>query len=119
MSLATAVADVLAVFNDAGVRAVDDLRDVNAPCVYVIPPEGAFRLDRRRATIEWVAYLVVGNAGAHASLGALSQLVDDVAGALPFTTFTRDAVQMPDGGDPLPALRLSWTAVVTIGEDTP
>lgn len=119
MSLATAVADVLAVFTAAGVRAVDDLRDVNPPCVYVIPPEGTLRFDRDRATISWAAYLVVGNAGAHAALGALSELLNKVAGTLPITTFTRDAVQALDGGDPLPALRLSWTGVVTIGEDTP
>lgn len=115
MSLASAVADVLAAFTAAGVRAVADLRDVNPPCVWVLPPEGSFRFDRNRATIEWVAYLVAPNVGTRPAASALSELVDQVTGIGPFTTFTRDAVQMPDGADPLPAYRVSWTTTATIG----
>jgi hypothetical protein len=115
MSLAAAVADVLDTFRGAGVRAVDDIRDLNTPCVYVIPPEGAFRFDRDRLTIQWVAYLVVGNTGAPGATRALSELLDKVAGVLAFTTFTRDAINDPTGGDPMPAYRLTWTATTTIG----
>ena len=73
MTLAAAVADVLALFEGAGVRAVDDIRDLNPPCAYVIAPEGAFRFDRGRLTLEWVVYLVVGNTGAPSATKALSQ----------------------------------------------
>jgi len=116
MSLAAAVAGVLATFEAAGVRAVDDIRDLNTPCVYVIPPEGSFRFDRNRLTVEWVAYLVVANTGSPSATKALSALVDQVAGAASFTTFTRDAVNDPNGGDPLPAYRVSWTSTTTIGD---
>ena len=100
MTLAGAIVDTLAAFEGAGVHAVDDVRDVSPPCVYVIPPEGSFRFDRHRLTIEWVAYLVVPNAGTSSSTRALSDLVDQVAGVASFTTFTRDAVQLPDGATP-------------------
>jgi hypothetical protein len=107
-----------AAFETVGVRAVDDVRDVNTPCAYLIPPEGAFRFDRGRLTITWVVYLVVANTGAPGATRALSALVDKVTGLFSFTTFTRDAVSDPNGGDALPALRLSWTSVIEIG-DTP
>jgi hypothetical protein len=115
MSLEGAVADVLATFEGVGVHAVADVRNLDTPCAYVIPPEGSFRFDRGRLTIEWVAYLVVGDTGATSATSALSKLVDTVAGALPFTTFTRDAINDPNGGDPLPAYRLSWISTITIG----
>ena len=115
MSLAQAVADVLAMFEGAGVHAVDDPRDLNTPCAYVIPPEGSFRFDRGRLTVEWVAYLVVANTGTPSATKALSGLIDKVTGLASFTTFTRDAVNDPNGGDPLPAYRLSWTSTTTIG----
>jgi hypothetical protein len=115
MSLEGAVADVLATFKAAGVHAVADPRDLNTPCAYVIPPEGSFRFDRGRLTIDWVAYLVVGDTGATSATSALSKLVDAVAGVLPFTTFARDAIADPNGGDPMPAYRLVWTSTITIG----
>jgi hypothetical protein len=115
MSLVGAVAATLAAFEAAGVHAVADPRDLNTPCVYVLPPEGAFRFDRARLNLEWVAYLVVGNTGAPGATLALSGLVDQVTGVASFTTFTRDAVQDPNGGDPLPALRLSWQTTTEIG----
>jgi hypothetical protein len=113
--LTAAIADTLATFEGAGVHAVGDVRDLNTPCAYVIPPEGSFRFDRGRLTIEWVAYLVVGDTGATSATSALSALLDKVAGILPFTTFTRDAINDPNGGDPLPAYRLSWISTITIG----
>jgi hypothetical protein len=116
VSLEAAVADVLAVFESAGVHAVADVRNLNTPCAYVIPPEGAFRFDRGRLSIDWVAYLVVGDTGATSATSALSKLLDAVAGVLPFTTFTRDAINDPNGGDPMPAYRLTWISTITIGE---
>lgn len=118
MSLARGVADILAMFTGAGVYAVDDVRNLNTPCVYVIPPEGRFRFDRGRLEVDWVAYLVAADTGTTSATSGLSRLLDAVTGLAPFTTFTRDAVNDPNGGDPLPAYRLTWTSTVTIG-DTP
>lgn len=116
MSLAGAVDDLLAAFEAAGVHAVADIRDLNPPCAYVIPPEGAFRFDRGRLSITWVAYLVAPNIGNPGATRALSGLVDQVTGVASFTTFTRDALQDPNGGDPLPAYRLTWTSIIEIGD---
>jgi hypothetical protein len=115
MSIATATADVLQVFLDAGVRAVDDARDINPPCVYLVPPQGSFRFDRGRADVTWTAYLVTGDAGARAATKALSDLVDQIAGTLPITTFARRALPVPGGGDPLPAYEFTWKSLITIG----
>jgi hypothetical protein len=116
VSLSKAVVDVLAVFAGAGVRATDDARDINPPCVYLVPPAGSLRFDRHRAEVTWTAYLVTGDAGARAATRALSDLVDHVAGTLPITTFERRALPVPGGGDPLPAYEITWKSTVPIGE---
>jgi hypothetical protein len=115
VSIATATADVLAAFLAAGVRATDDAREINPPCVYVVPPQGAFRFDRGTADVTWTAYLVTGDAGATAATRALSDLVDQVAGTLPITTFIRRALPVPGGGDPLPAYEFTWKSIISIG----
>ena len=115
MSLATDTAAVLQVFLDAGLRATDDARDINPPCVYLMPPAGTFRFDRHRADVTWTAYLVTGDAGARAATKALSDMVDKIAGKLPITTFDRRALNMPAGGDPLPTYEFTWKSTVSIG----
>ena len=115
MSLATATAEVLQVLIDAGVRAVDDARDINPPCVYLMPPQGSLRFDRGTADVTWTLYLVTGDAGARVATGALSELVDKVAGTFSFTTFERVALAVPGGGDPLPSYQLTWKSHVEIG----
>ena len=115
MSLATATAAVLQAFTDAGVRAVDDQRDINPPCLYLMPPSGSFRFDRGRADVTWTAYLVTGDAGARPASKALSDLVDKVAGTFSFTTFARVGLRVPGGGDPLPSYELTWKSLVEIG----
>ena len=115
MSIATATAAVLQTFLDAGVRAVDDARDINPPCIYLMPPEGAFRFDRHRADVTWTAYLVTGDAGARPATKALSELVDKIAGTFSFTTFDRVGLTLSGGGDPLPSYQLTWKSTVEIG----
>lgn len=118
MSIASATADVLQAFTDAGVRAVDDQRDINPPCVLLMPPEGSFRFDRARADVTWTAYLVTGDGGARAAVKALSDLLDKIAGIFPATTFTRRALQLPGGGDPMPAYEFTWNQLIAIGAGT-
>ena len=115
MSIATATAEVLQKFLDAGLRAVDDARDVNPPCVYLMPPQGNLRFDRSRADATWTVYLITGDAGARAATTALSDLLDKVAGQFAFTTFERIALALPGGGDPLPSYQLTWKSLITIG----
>lgn len=119
MSIATATADVLQAFLDAGVRAVDDARDVNPPCVYLMPPQGSFRFDRDRADVTWTAYLVTGDAGARPATKALSDLIDAIAGIFPVTTFERRALLLPGAGsDGLPAYEFTWKSHIPIGAGT-
>jgi hypothetical protein len=119
VGLADATTAVLAVFTAAGMRATDDARDINPPCIYLVPPAGSLRFDRHRAEVTWTAYLVTGDAGARAATRALSELVDQVAGTLPITTFERRALPVPGGGDPLPAYEITWKSTVPIGAPTP
>jgi len=116
MSIATAAADVLQALQGAGVRAVDDARDINPPCVYLVPPEGSLRFDRGRADCTWTIYLVTGDAGARPATKALSDLLDKVAGTFSFTTFERVALTVPGAGDPLPSYRLTWKSLTPIGD---
>jgi hypothetical protein len=116
MSIATAAADVLQALQGAGVRAVDDARDINPPCVYLVPPEGALRFHKGTADATWTIYLVTGDAGARAATRALSDLLDQVAGLFAFTTFERVALAVPGAGaDPLPSYRLTWKSLIPIG----
>ena len=115
MSIATAAADVLQQLQDAGVRAVDDARDINPPCVYLMPPQGSLRFDRGRADATWTVYLVTGDTSARVATRALSDLIDKVAGVFPFTTFERVALALPSGGDPSPAYQLTWKSLIEIG----
>jgi hypothetical protein len=115
MSIATETAKVLQVFLDAGVRAVDDARDINPPCVYLLPPQGSLRFDKGKADATWTVYLITGDAGARPATKALSDLIDKVAGKFAFTTFERVALNLPAGGDPLPAYQLTWKSLITIG----
>lgn len=116
MSIATATADVLQVFLDAGVRAYDDARDINPPCVYLMPPQGQFRFGRGSLDTTWTVYLVAGDAGARPATKALSDLIDKVAGKFSFTTFERVALAVPGAGDPLPAYQLTWKSLIPIGD---
>jgi len=115
MSIATATADVLQKLQDVGVRAVDDARNINPPCAYLVPPQGNLRFDRGHADVTWSLYLVTGDAGARPSTAALSDLIDKVAGTFPFTTFERVALAVPQGGDPLPSYLLTWKSLIPIG----
>ena len=115
MSLATAAADVLDKLQGAGVRATDDARDINPPCVFLVPPQGTLRFDRNRADCTWNLYLVTGDAGARTATRHLSDLIDQVAGLFSFTTFERFALTVPGGGDPLPSYRLTWKSLTPIG----
>ena len=115
MSIATATAEILKALTDAGVRAVDDARDINPPCVYLTPPQGTLRFDKGKADATWTIYLVTGDAGARPATKALSDLLDKLAGRFPFTTFERVALAVPGGGDPLPSYQLTWKSLITIG----
>lgn len=117
MSISTAVNETLAAFNAAGIRAVADPRDVNPPCVLLIMPTIEFRFEKRRADLEWSAYLITGNTGANSATAALSEMVDTIRGIRPFTRGTPYALPLPGGGDAVPAYLITWRDSTPIGSE--
>lgn len=116
--LAGAVADVVARLRAGGVRAVSDLRDVNPPCVYVTPPQLAFRFGKGYADAGWTIAAVVPNSGRDAALKLLGPLISQVAAALPATPITDGRpvdLSGLDGGAPLPAYELTFTSRISLG----
>ena len=80
VSVSSAAGDVLATFAAAGIPATDDPRDFNPPGLLLGAPTVSFRYGKGCADLEWFGYLAAGNAGAGATLAALSGLVDRLDG---------------------------------------
>lgn len=116
MSISGAVQTTLDDFRAAGIAAVADPRDVNPPCLLLIMPTIEFRFDKRRADLEWSAYLVAGNTGANSALSTLSLLVDAISGIRSFTRGTPYALPLPGGGDAVPAYLITWRDSTPLGE---
>lgn len=100
MDLAAAVQGVVAHLNEAGVRAVDDPRDINPPCVLVRPPELEFEFKPGCFTATWNLWCIVPDAGRHQSLISVSALMDDTTTALGWKAVSArpDDVLLNDGG---------------------
>jgi hypothetical protein len=95
----------------AGIRAVLDERDVNPPCVFVTfdPSGGAF--DRLSGTswsgTIWLRCVVPGS-GRKAAWRLLGPLVEQVRAVLPVRGWSPQDLISLDGGDPLPAITLTY-----------
>lgn len=95
----------------AGIRATHDVRNVNPPCVLVLPPDRT-RVGMCGWDVEWRALCLTpgpDNADAYA---ALDEMVDQVAELLPITaarhvTFDRTGMEPS-----LPAYEIEWTEVL-------
>lgn len=82
MDLAAAVAGLVAALEAADIRATDDPRDLNPPCVHVRPPEIAWEFKPGSFTATWTLWCVVPDVGRHMALQALSALIADTQEAL-------------------------------------
>lgn len=95
----------------AGIRAVLDERDVNPPCVLVTfdPVGGAF--DRLNGSgwgaVIWLRCISPAN-GRKAAWRVLGPLVEQVREVFPVRGWSPQDLLMPDGGDPLPAITLTY-----------
>lgn len=107
--IADAVADVVARFQAAGVRATPDLADVNPPAVIVRAPAIAWRFKTRDWEASWTAHAVVNDAPGAANLLNLGDLLDQVQSAMRGAAMTARPVTvvMPDGAE-LPAYEITW-----------
>lgn len=100
----------------AGLRAALDPRDLNPPCVWV--QLAGFDLAPGFGPCgwvgEWVLWAVAPDAGTAAAYRTLGDLVDKIHTAFPTVTAgLTQALTLPAGGDPLPAIRLTLTAKAT------
>lgn len=82
MDLATALAGLVDHLVESGVRATDDPRDINPPCVHVRPPQIAFDFKAGGYTASWELWCIVPDAGRHQSLKTVSELIEKTQAAL-------------------------------------
>jgi hypothetical protein len=111
VNVAGAVQALLDRLHAAGIRAVDDERDLNPPCVFVAPPAITWRFARNDFEAEMVIWCVTGSAGRSIDLVNLGELLDQVTAALQFAAVRGEPADLlvPDQAGPLPAYRLTWT----------
>jgi hypothetical protein len=114
VNVAGAVQQLLDRLLAAGVRAVNDERDINPPCVFVAPPVLTWRFARGDFDAEHVIWCVTGAAGRSIDLVNLGQLLDDVTAAVRFAAVRGEPADLlvPDQAGPLPAYRLTWTETI-------
>lgn len=82
MDLAAAVAGIVDHLVESGVRATDDPRDINPPCVHVRPPEIEFAFNAGGYTASWELWCVVPDTGRHQALKTVSELIEKTQAAL-------------------------------------
>jgi hypothetical protein len=120
--LAGAVADVLDRLTAAGIRAVADVRNVNPPCVYVTPPQIAWRFGKQYADLGWTIAVIVPNTGRDVALKNLGPLIGatvDALAATPVTDGRPIDITGTDGASPMPAYELTFTTRHQFGKVSP
>jgi len=115
MGLHAEVQAVLARFRELGLRAFDDSGKVDPPCVWIPTPALEFNFGKGQISITWQAYLVAPNQNLTSVSPSLSELVDAVSGAFPFTEGEPYSLTLPGGGQPVPAYQLTWSSRSKIG----
>jgi hypothetical protein len=115
VNVADAVADVVGRLTAAGIRATNDERDINPPCVYISPPAIEYRFGRGDFTALFTAWVVTGAAGRSVDLVNLGAQLDQVGAALNFAAVRADPADLliPQQAAPLPAYRLTWSERIT------
>ena len=111
MNVAGAVQSVVDRLVAAGIRATNDERDLNPPCVYVAPPAVEWRFGRGDFAATFTVWCVTGAAGRNIDLVNLGDLLDQVGEALHYVATRADPADLlvPHQAAPLPAYRLTWT----------
>jgi hypothetical protein len=111
VNVAAAVQGVLDRLLAVGIRATNDERDINPPCVFVGPPAITWRFARNDFDAEFTIWCVTGAAGRNVDLVNLGELLDQVTAALQFAAVRGEPnnLLVPEQAAPLPAYRLSWS----------
>lgn len=109
--VAAQLAGYLAALQAAGIRAVDDPRDINPPALLVRAPTLHYRFGRGCVGADWTARLVLINSGYRQALETalpLLEAIQDALGGVVVTATPADW-ELPDGGGPTPGYQLQWT----------
>jgi hypothetical protein len=111
VNVADAVQGVLDRLLAVGIRATNDERDINPPCVFVGPPAITWRFARNDFDADFTIWCVTGAAGRNVDLVNLGELLDAVTAALQFAAVRGEPnnLLVPEQAAPLPAYRLSWS----------
>jgi hypothetical protein len=109
MNVAGAVQSIVDRLLAAGVRATNDERDINPPCVYVAPPALVWRFGRNDFDCEFTIWAITNAAGRNVDLVNLGELLADVTQALQFAAVRAEPADLllPQQAAPLPAYRLT------------
>lgn len=109
-----AMADVVDALAAAGIRAVVDAADLNAPGALLAPPAVAWTFGADQWQADWSLMLVVASTARRVALAELGALLGAATAALGYrpTTARPVEVTMPDGGTPLPGYELTWSDVI-------
>lgn len=110
MDLAAAVQSVVDELDAAGIRATNDGRNLNPPCVLVRAPILHFRFGKPTYDADMEVWALVPASGTSGDLKNLGDLVVEVTEALSGrpVTATPDEATLADGGT-APMYRLTWT----------
>ena len=113
MGIAAAAQAIVDELVAGGVRGVRDFRDVNPPCVLVLPPTVHYRFGKCHSG-DFEVWAIVADTGQKASLDALDALTSKAQAALGgrAVTGTPDSYASPDGGT-FPIYRMTWTQRIT------
>ena len=103
----------------AGIRATDDPRQLNLPCVIIGPPSIP-DLDTGYSGLATVTAYVVGlPPGNLASWRVIDDLAEQVGRVVDVESLSPVQYQHEAGKDPLPALQLTWTRQLNWPSETP
>jgi hypothetical protein len=96
----------------AGLRVTGDFANLHPPCVYLAPPEMAFRFHKGDYTATYRLTIMVPFTDRLRAIAQLSGLLTQVCEALHWapTTATPVDIVTGDQSTALPAMELSWSA---------
>ena len=118
-ALTDEMAAVVTQLAEAGVRATDDPRKLNPPCVIVGPPSIP-ELDAATSGLATITAYVVGiGPGNLASWRSIDDLAEAVGRVIDVEAIAPVQYQHETGKDPLPALQLTWTRQLNWPTPTP
>jgi hypothetical protein len=108
--LTDAMAPVIDLLTAGGIRATNDIKMLNPPCVYLAPPELEFRFRQGDFTATYTMLLVAANTSRRLAFDEMSQLILSVQTILGERARTARPVDVPtnDGSAILLGYEFTW-----------